>query len=104
MASRALRGAAALARCWPRAFEAMVCYAGDVDAAGSARDDVPLALSVAAATVLAVLAVAAGEAALSAHNAAVLVARGAVEPADDVFRRCSGPIRSASWRWASKAR
>jgi methyltransferase len=46
---------------------------------------VPLALSIAAATVLAVLAVAAGEAALSAHNAAVLIARGAAEPADDVY-------------------
>ena len=45
----------------------------------------PLALSIAAATVLAVLVVAAGEAALSAHNAAVLVARGAVEPPDDVY-------------------
>jgi methyltransferase len=51
----------------------------------------PLAVSLAAATVLAVLVVAAGEAALSAHNAAVLVARGAVEPPDDVY---------ATMRWA----
>ena len=33
VAQPALRGAAALARCWPRAFETMVCYAGDVGAA-----------------------------------------------------------------------
>ena len=37
----------------------------------------------------------AGEAVLSAHNASVLRARGAVEPPDDVYPRCDGPIRSA---------
>jgi methyltransferase len=50
-----------------------------------------LAIGIAAATVLAVLVVAAGEAALSGHNAAVLIARGAVEPPDDVY---------ATMRWA----
>ena len=45
----------------------------------------PLALSIAAVTVLAALAVAAGEAALSAHNAAVLIARARVRAADDVL-------------------
>lgn len=44
-----------------------------------------VAAMIAAATVVAVLAVMAGEAVLSAHNAAVLVSRGAVEPPDDVF-------------------
>jgi methyltransferase len=46
---------------------------------------VPLAVSLAAATAVAVLVMMAGEAALSAHNAGVLRARGAVEPAGDVF-------------------
>jgi methyltransferase len=45
-----------------------------------------IAAMIAAATVVAVLAVMAGEAALSAHNASVLIGRGAVEPPDDVFR------------------
>ena len=45
-----------------------------------------MAVSIALATVAAVMAVMAGEAALSAHNARVLRARGAVEPPDDVFR------------------
>lgn len=44
-----------------------------------------LALSVALLTTLAVLLVLAGEAALSSHNAGVLIARGAVEPAGDVI-------------------
>jgi len=44
------------------------------------------ALAVACVTWLAVMLVMAGEAALSAHNATVLRARGAVEPPDDVFR------------------
>jgi len=47
---------------------------------------VPLAVSVAAVTVLAALLVLAGEAALSSHNARVLIARGAIEPAGDVIR------------------
>lgn len=45
----------------------------------------PLAVSVAVVTTLAALLVLAGEAALSSHNARVLVARGAVEPAGDVI-------------------
>jgi methyltransferase len=47
---------------------------------------VPVAVSVALATVAAVIAVMAGEAALSSYNAALLRRRGAVEPADDVYR------------------
>ena len=46
----------------------------------------PVAVSIAAATVVAVFAVMAGEALLSTYNAGVLRARGAVEPADDVYR------------------
>lgn len=55
-----------------------------------------MALSVllAAATLLAVLLLMAGEAVLSAHNERVLRARGAVEPEDDVF---------AVMRWAYPA-
>lgn len=45
----------------------------------------PLAVSIAAATVVAGLVMMAGEAALSAYNASVLRARGAVEPAGDVI-------------------
>lgn len=45
----------------------------------------PLAVSIAAATVVAGLVMMAGEAALSAYNAGVLRARGAVEPAGDVI-------------------
>lgn len=44
----------------------------------------PVAAIIALGTLVAVLAVMAGEAVLSAHNAAVLRARGAVEPAGDV--------------------
>jgi methyltransferase len=44
------------------------------------------ALAIAGLTLLAVLLIMAGEAALSAHNESVLRARGAVEPPDDVFR------------------
>lgn len=54
----------------------------------------PVAVSIALATVVAVIAVMAGEAALSAHNAALLRGRGAVEPADDVYR---------TMRWAYPA-
>jgi flavin-dependent dehydrogenase len=39
--SGALRGAALAARAWPRLFEAMVCYAGDVPAAARAATEVP---------------------------------------------------------------
>ena len=46
----------------------------------------PVAVSIALATVAAVIAVMAGEAALSSYNAALLRSRGAVEPADDVYR------------------
>lgn len=46
----------------------------------------PMAVSIAVATVAAVIAVMAGEAALSGHNAAVLRARGAVEPPGDPYR------------------
>jgi methyltransferase len=46
---------------------------------------VSLAVSVAGMVLLAVLLVMAGEAALSRYNAGVLRARGATEPADDVF-------------------
>ena len=46
----------------------------------------PVAVSIAAATVVAVFAVMAGEALLSTHNAGVLRSRGAVEPADDVYQ------------------
>jgi methyltransferase len=46
----------------------------------------PPAVSVALLTLVAVLVVMAGEAALSAHNESVLRARGAVEPPDDVYR------------------
>jgi methyltransferase len=46
---------------------------------------VPPALAIAAVTLLAVLLIMAGEAALSAHNERVLRARGAVEPEDDVY-------------------
>ncbi|MGD9903156.1 MAG: isoprenylcysteine carboxylmethyltransferase family protein [Vicinamibacterales bacterium] len=45
----------------------------------------PIAVSLSAATVLAVLLVMAGEALLSRHNARVLVAGGAVEPPGDVI-------------------
>ncbi|MGE0360658.1 MAG: isoprenylcysteine carboxylmethyltransferase family protein [Vicinamibacterales bacterium] len=45
----------------------------------------PVAVSIAVLTTLAVLLVLAGEAALSSHNARVLVGRGAVEPAGDVI-------------------
>jgi methyltransferase len=55
---------------------------------------VPLAVSIAAATTVAVIAVMAGEAALSSYNAALLRRRGAVEPADDVY---------ATLRWAYPA-
>jgi methyltransferase len=44
------------------------------------------AVAVASVTLLAVLLLMAGEAALSVHNASVLRARGAVEPPNDVFR------------------
>jgi flavin-dependent dehydrogenase len=37
----AVRGAALAARAWPRLFEAMVCYAGDVPAAGIAEAPCP---------------------------------------------------------------
>ena len=47
---------------------------------------VPVGAIIALGTLAAVLAVMAGEAVLSAHNAAVLRARGAVEPPDDVYR------------------
>ena len=46
----------------------------------------PPSIVVAALTLLAVLLIMAGEAALSAHNESVLRARGAVEPPDDVYR------------------
>jgi methyltransferase len=52
------------------------------------------AVSVAALTWLAVMLIMAGEAALSAHNEAVLLERGAVEPPDDVYR---------TMRWAYPA-
>jgi methyltransferase len=55
---------------------------------------VPPALIIAALTLLAVLLVMAGEAALSAHNERVLRARGAIEPEGDVF---------ATMRWAYPA-
>lgn len=42
-------------------------------------------MSIAAATFVAVIAVMAGEALLSSHNAGLLRARGALEPADDVY-------------------
>jgi methyltransferase len=45
----------------------------------------PAAWTIAALTCLAMLLIMAGEAALSAHNASVLRARGAVEPPDDVL-------------------
>ncbi len=45
----------------------------------------PSAVIIALGTVVAVLAVMAGEAVLSAHNTSVLRARGAVEPPDDVY-------------------
>ena len=102
----ALRGARRWRACWPRAFEAMVCYAGDVGAAGRrwrrrapraehrrrdrarrARRDWPARRR------------------LSAHNAAVLRrARRRRARRRRLSGRCSGRIRSASWRWASKAR
>ena len=44
------------------------------------------AVAVASVTLFAVMLLMAGEAALSAHNASVLRARGAVEPPNDVFR------------------
>jgi methyltransferase len=47
---------------------------------------VTAAVAVASVTLFAVMLVMAGEAALSAHNASVLRARGAVEPPHDVFR------------------
>jgi methyltransferase len=43
-------------------------------------------VSISLLTLLAVLLIMAGEAALSAHNESVLRARGAVEPPDDVYR------------------
>lgn len=46
----------------------------------------PVAIVIAVATLVAVVAVMAGEAVLSSFNAARLRARGAVEPADDVYR------------------
>lgn len=52
------------------------------------------AVSIAVATWLAVMLIMAGEAALSAHNEAVLRARGAIEPPDDVYR---------TMRWAYPA-
>jgi methyltransferase len=55
---------------------------------------VPVALSIATATTVAVFAVMAGEAALSSYNAGLLRGRGAVEPADDVY---------ATLRWAYPA-
>jgi flavin-dependent dehydrogenase len=39
--SGALRGAALAARAWPRLFEAMVCYAGDVPAGPCAATEAP---------------------------------------------------------------
>ena len=54
----------------------------------------PLAVSIATATTVAVIAVMAGEAALSSYNATLLRRRGAVEPADDVY---------ATLRWAYPA-
>ena len=39
--SHAVRGAAIAARVWPRLFEAMVCYAGDVQAAPRAATEAP---------------------------------------------------------------
>jgi methyltransferase len=53
-----------------------------------------MALSIAAATLLAVLLVMAGEAALAAHNERVMRSRGAVEPEDDVYE---------TMRWAYPA-
>jgi methyltransferase len=52
------------------------------------------AVAIAALTLLAVLLVMAGEAALSSYNEKMLRARGAVEPADDVYR---------TMRWAYPA-
>lgn len=46
----------------------------------------PVAVIIAVGTLAAVIAVMAGEAVLSAHNASLLRARGAVEPPDDVYR------------------
>lgn len=46
----------------------------------------PPALSIALITLLAILLIMAGEAALSAHNERVLRAQGASEPPDDVYR------------------
>ncbi len=46
----------------------------------------PLAAIISLGTLAAVLAVMAGEAVLSAYNASLLRARGAVEPPDDVYR------------------
>jgi methyltransferase len=45
----------------------------------------PPAVSIALLTLIAVLLIMAGEAALSAHNAAALRAQGAIEPPDDVY-------------------
>jgi methyltransferase len=53
-----------------------------------------MALSIAAATLLAVLLVMAGEAALAAHNEHVLRRRGAIEPEGDVY---------STMRWAYPA-
>lgn len=54
----------------------------------------PVAAAIAAVTLVAVLLVMAGEAALSTHNERVLRARGAVEPPGDVY---------ATMRWAYPA-
>ena len=63
----------------------------------------PPALSIGLITLLAVLLMMAGEAVLSAVNAAELRKRGAIEPAATCIARCDGRIRCRSSRWRSKA-
>ena len=61
-----------------------------------------MATGVAVITAAAVFLLMVGEAVLSRVNEAALRRQGAIEPAGDVYRRCSGRIRACFWRWRSR--
>ena len=65
---------------------------------------IPPSAAIAAITLLAALAMMAGEAVLSAFNEAPLRRQGAVEPPDDVYRDDAVGVSAVrSWRWRQRA-
>ncbi len=92
---RAARRGARRAGAGRALFEAMVCYAGDVGRRRApAGGAVPVAVSIAARHGARRARRDGGRGgAVGLQRRACCDARGAVEPADDVYRRCSGPIR-----------